>query len=201
VILGFAQSLSRKVEDGDTFALPLRSIAREALRCKALIQNLLTFSRQDRKDLEPFDLRGAVSGALLLVETQARIRGVELRRELGSEGLIVTANANHIQQIVINLCTNALDATPQGGCVTVLCGRREQDGRAWARVEVRDTGSGIPAAIRQKIFDPFFTTKDPGKGTGLGLSLVYELVSHCHGRLDYSSEEGRGTSFFVDLPL
>jgi PAS domain S-box-containing protein len=172
VILGFAQSVSRKVGDGDALALPLRSISREALRCKELVQNLLTFSRQDRKTLEPLDLMGAVTGALLLVETQARIRGIELRRELGAESLIVNANANQIQQIVINLCTNALDATPQGGSVTVLCGLRQVGGQAWARVEVRDTGSGIPAAIRQKIFDPFFTTKEPGKGTGLGLSLV-----------------------------
>jgi PAS domain S-box-containing protein len=201
VILGFAQSVSRRIDDGDALALPLRSIAREALRCKELVQNLLTFSRQDRKNLEPLDLTGAVSGALLLVETQARVRGIELRRELAGESLIVSANANQIQQIVINLCTNALDATPQGGSVTVRCVRRRQDGGSYARIEVRDTGSGIPAAIRQKIFDPFFTTKDPGKGTGLGLSLVYELVSHHNGRLDYTSEEGRGTAFFVDLPL
>jgi PAS domain S-box-containing protein len=201
VILGFAQTLSQKTDDGDPLALPLRSIARESLRCKELVQNLLTFSRQDRKTLEPLELTSAVSGALMLVDTQARIRGVELRRELGAAELMVLGNANQIQQIVINLCTNALDATPRGGAVTVLCGRREQDGRAWARVEVRDTGAGIPAAIRQKIFDPFFTTKDPGKGTGLGLSLVYELVNHHHGRLDFTSEEGRGTAFFVDIPL
>ena len=201
VILGFAQSLNRKIADDDAFALPLRSIARESLRCKDLVQNLLTFSRQDRKTLEPLELMGVVTNALTLVETQARIRGIELRRELESESLMVSANANQIQQIVINLCTNALDATPRGGSVTVLCRRRERDGQTWARVEVRDTGSGIPAAIREKIFDPFFTTKEPGKGTGLGLSLVYELVSHHHGRLDYASEEGRGTSFFVDLPL
>ena len=201
VILGFAQSLNRKIADDDAFALPLRSIARESLRCKELVQNLLTFSRQDRKTLEPIELLGVVSSALTLVETQARIRGVELRRELESESMMVSANANQIQQIVINLCTNALDATPQGGSVTVLCSRRQKDGQAWAHVEVRDTGSGIPKAIRERIFDPFFTTKEPGKGTGLGLSLVYELVNHHHGRLDYASEEGRGTSFFVDLPL
>ena len=201
VILGFAQSVNRKIGDDDALALPLRSIVRESLRCKELVQNLLTFSRQDRKNMEPLELTGAISSALLLVETQAHLRGVELRRELGSESLIVDANTNQIQQIVINLCTNALDATPQGGSVTVACRRREQGGQAWARIEVRDTGSGISAAIRQKIFDPFFTTKDPGKGTGLGLSLVYELVNLHRGRLDYVSEEGRGTSFFVDLPL
>jgi signal transduction histidine kinase len=201
VILGFAQSLNRKIGDGDALALPLRSIARESLRCKELVQNLLTFSRRDRENLEPLELAEAVSGALLLVETQARIRGVELRRELCSGSMIVSANANQIQQIVINLCTNALDATPRGGSVTVVCRRLLQGQQALARVEVRDTGTGIPAAIRQKIFDPFFTTKEPGKGTGLGLALVYELVGHHHGRLDYASEEGRGTSFFVDIPL
>ncbi|MFI5362653.1 MAG: ATP-binding protein [Elusimicrobiota bacterium] len=201
VILGFAQSLNRKIADGDALALPLRSIMRESLRCKELVQNLLTFSRQERKTLEPLELTDVVSNALLLVEAQARIRGVELRRELGTESQIVKASSNQLQQIVINLCTNAMDATPQGGSVTVSCLRRRRDGRDWVRLEVRDTGSGIPRAIRQKIFDPFFTTKDPGKGTGLGLSLVHELVNHHNGRLDYASEEGRGTSFFVDLPL
>jgi signal transduction histidine kinase len=110
-------------------------------------------------------------------------------------------NPNQLQQIVINLCTNALDATPTGGTLTVTCRRLEAEGRAWARLEVADSGKGIPESIRKRIFDPFFTTKEPGKGTGLGLALVHELVEHHHGRVDFVSEEGRGTTFFVDLPL
>jgi PAS domain S-box-containing protein len=201
VILGFAQTLCRKVGDGSELSFPLRSIEREALRCKELVQSLLTFSRQERRSQERLDLTPAVSNALLLVETQARVRGVALRRDLDGNPLPIEGNPNQIQQIVINLCTNALDATPSGGTLTVSCRRHARDGRGWARLQVADTGEGIPESIRKKIYDPFFTTKEPGRGTGLGLALVYELVQHHHGRIDFTSETGRGTTFFVDLPL
>ncbi|MBI3564913.1 MAG: HAMP domain-containing protein [Elusimicrobia bacterium] len=201
VILGFAQSACRRIEKDGALELPLRSIEREALRCKDLVQNLLTFSRQDQRRSAPLDLRAATESALVLADTQARIRGVALERALAAEPLMIRANANQIQQIVINLCTNAFDATPRGGRVTVSCLRAVLDGKPAARLEVRDTGTGIPSEIRQRIFDPFFTTKEPGKGTGLGLSLVYELASRHGARVDLETRVGEGTAFFVDFPL
>lgn len=203
VILGFAQSLCRTIDDNSELSLPLRSIERESLRCKELVQSLLTFARQERRQLEPMDLRAAVSSALVLLQPQVRLRNVDLSLEplAGSTPLMIDGNANQIRQIVINLCSNALDAAALGGHVRVACRRREDKGRAWARLEVRDDGAGIPPEIRRRIFDPFFTTKEPGKGTGLGLSLVYELVRHHHGLIDFESQEGLGTSFFVDFPL
>lgn len=201
VMLGFAQTVCRRIDPGSEFELPLRSIEREALRCKELVQNLLAFSRQDRKVQGPLDLITAVSNALSLVEAQARVRGVQIRRELGDGPFVIDGNSNQLQQIVINLCGNAIDATPSGGSVTVSCAPVSREDGAWTRLTVRDTGSGIPPEIRKKIFDPFFTTKEPGKGTGLGLSLVFELVQHHRGVLDFTSQPGSGTTFTIDFPL
>ncbi|NNN05547.1 MAG: PAS domain S-box protein [Elusimicrobia bacterium] len=201
VILGFAQSAVGRLAPDSEIMMPLRSIERESLRCKELVQSLLTFSRQEAPADAKLDLAACVASALLLVDAQARLRGITISRELSDHGLIIVGNGNQLQQIVINLSNNAIDASPSGGAVTVSCRRVERDGEAWARLEVKDAGTGIPAGIRARIFDPFFTTKEPGRGTGLGLSLVHELTRRHRGRLEYATQEGRGTSFFADFPL
>ncbi len=196
VILGFAQSLARRVKSGHAWELPVRSIEREALRCKNLVQDLLVFSRQARTRTEEFDVNEAVESALSLVQAQARVRSVELRKDAGLTGRM-RGDRNQIQQVVINLCSNAIDAMPEGGTLTVRT-RRGASGQVI--LEIEDNGSGIPLELRTKIFEPFFTTKEPGRGTGLGLSLVHEIVAKHGGEIDLRSEVGRGTTFTVRLP-
>jgi signal transduction histidine kinase len=130
----------------------------------------------------------------------AAARGIEVRRETPDAPLLLRGVSTQLQQVVVNLCANALDAMPGGGTLTVRLDRVASEGRPWGRIEVVDTGAGIPAEIRDRIFDPFFTTKEPGRGTGLGLAIASEIVRRHHGRIDFESEAGKGTRFRVLLP-
>jgi two-component system NtrC family sensor kinase len=108
----------------------------------------------------------------------------------------VLGHANQLQQIVLNLLTNAMDATAPAGRVSVTTTRRD----GVAELEVRDTGRGIPAAQQTLVFEPFFSTKELGRGTGLGLFISAQIVREHHGRLDVTSAEGRGSTFRLQLP-
>ncbi|MBI3564086.1 MAG: PAS domain S-box protein, partial [Elusimicrobia bacterium] len=200
VILGFAQSVSRRVGDGHEFALPLRSIEREAVRCRNLVKDLLTFSRASGSDgFAPTDVGAAVEASLSLLSPRAKIEDIDLRLECEPGLPRVVGNGNQLQQVVLNLAGNAMDAMPKGGRIDL--GVRASEKRAgWVEVVVRDTGTGIPDEIRSKMFEPFCTTKEVGKGTGLGLALVYEIVQKHGGQVEFTSEVGRGTTFVVALP-
>jgi two-component system NtrC family sensor kinase len=200
VILGFAQGVARRVKDGDPLAMPLRTIEREATRCKNLVQDLLTFSRSGKSEKEKCDLNQVIEDALHLVEAQTKVKSVQLVKELGRDIPPVLVNRNQIQQVVINLCNNAVDAMPEGGTLTVRTRKSEGQEANPVLLEVSDTGTGIPKEIQSKIFEPFFTTKEVGKGTGLGLSLVYEIVKKHDGTIEIESELGQGTKFIIGLP-
>lgn len=200
VILGFAQGLCRRLEPGHPMEVPLHSIEREAMRCKDLVQDLLTFSRTSHVEREPMDLNAAVEGALSLVSAQARMDRAEVKPELTPGLPRIFGSKNQIQQIVINLAKNGLDAMPEGGAVRVITELEETGGRAWVCLRVRDHGTGIPPDILPRIFDPFFTTKPVGKGTGLGLALVYEIVKKHSGLLDVKSRPGE-TEFIIKFPV
>ncbi len=195
VILGFAQGLERRVRSDDPLRMPVESIVREALRCRSLVQELLVFSRTGKREMEGLDVSDIARATVTLLEARARPQGVELRCAL-SETAPVHGNRTQIQQVMVNLGTNALDAMPEGGVLTI--GARQQDGHVI--FEVSDTGTGIDEALRTRIFDPFFTTKEVGKGTGLGLSLVHEIVKQHGGAIYFTSAKGRGTTMVVSLP-
>lgn len=200
VILGFAQSLARRLKEDDPIASPIKSIERESLRCKALVSNLLSFSRSTAVTFRDFELAEAIEPALHLVEAQARIRSVAIRRDGVDAGLRVHGDSNQIQQVLINLCGNAIDAMPGGGLLTLSAGKSaDKDG--FAELRVADIGTGIPPDIRARIFEPFFTTKSAGKGAGLGLALVHEIAERHGGSVDFDTVPGKGTVFRVTLPL
>ena len=198
VILGFAQAAVRRLPAGDALELPLRSIEREALRCKRLVQDLLTFSRQGQTGLnERFDLAEAVAGALPLVETQARIKSVTVERDL-VPGAWMRGDKSQVQQVVINLCSNAFDAMPGGGSLRVRV--RPAYGGAPVLLEVADTGTGITDAVREHLFEPFFTTKPVGQGTGLGLALIREIVQKHGGEIEVRNSPEKGAVFSISFP-
>lgn len=114
------------------------------------------------------------------------------------ENIFISSPPDSICQILLNLCINSRDAMPDGGTLSIDCGKTRN---ARAFLKVTDTGTGIPPEIKAKIFDPFFTTKDQGKGTGLGLSMVYGLVKDMKGEIDVVSRTGEGTTFTITLPL
>jgi signal transduction histidine kinase len=197
VILGFAQSLIRRITHTDPTSLPLLSIERESLRCRTLVQNLLIFSREHKPGFSPEDPVGVIKSALMLIETQTRVKKINIVTEFPTEAPTVQMDGNQLQQVIINLCTNAIDAMPAGGTLTIGF----QCHNDAVEIRVADTGTGIPAEIQAKIWEPFFTTKEVGKGTGLGLSLIYEIIKKHNGRIDLQSELGKGTVFIIHLPL
>jgi two-component system, NtrC family, sensor kinase len=195
VILGFSQAMARHVRPDDRNAGAIRNIEREAIRCKNLVQDLLTFSRVAAPTRTPTCLNEAVRGALTLVEAQARTRGIEVHVALAPDLPQVSGQATQLQQVIINLATNALDALRNRGAVIIATDSHE----GGLRVRVRDDGDGIPADALPHIFEPFFTTKPVGQGTGLGLSMVYEIVSRHGGTIDVHSRPGE-TEFTVWFP-
>ena len=201
VILGFAQGVVRKVSPGDPLEMPLKSIEREALRCKQLVQDLLTFSRIGKTEKEEADLNQVIDSALSLILAQAKTRNTELVKEFAPNLPQIQANKNQIQQVIVNLCNNAMDAMPGGGTLTLCTKKFSLNGKDALEIQVQDTGQGISKEIQAKIFEPFFTTKEIGKGTGLGLSLVYEIIQKHEGRIKIDSETGKGSRFYVYLPI
>ena len=201
VILGFAQSLAKRVQPGDPLEVPLKTIERESLRCTHLVRDLLIFSRAEKAEKEIIDLKEAIDGALSLVLAQSRVKGVELKSDLEPDIPKIKANRVHIQQIIINLCNNAIDAMGSKGTLTIRTRKVLVNQTRGIQLDVEDTGQGIPDEIKSQIFNPFFTTKEVGRGTGLGLSLVYEIVQKHQGQITLESKVGNGTVFHVFLPL
>jgi signal transduction histidine kinase len=199
VILGFAQGMARQTKAGDPLELPIKSIEREALRCKSLVQDLLTFARTSQTDRSGMDLNQTITQALSLVQTQVKIGQVELKVELADGMPMILGNKNQVQQVILNLAKNALDAMPAGGTLEIKTELIESAPQSWVCLEVSDTGTGIPAPLLARIFEPFFTTKPVGQGTGLGLSLVSEIVKKHSGEIDVESAPGRSV-FRVKFP-
>src|SRR3989339_2158378 len=195
VILGFAQVIARNVKEGDNLYVPLKSIEREAIRCKNLVGDLLTFSRSDKSVMASIDLNSAIRSALSLVEARTKTQNIEIVRSFEENLPKFTANSNQVQQVIINLCNNAIDAMPDGGKIAVKTKKLERG----VEITISDTGSGIPEEVRRHLFEPFFTTKEVGKGTGLGLSLVYEIIKKHNGTVEVESELNEGTTFRIRL--
>jgi len=200
VILGFAQLTMRNIRSNDPNEKALSSIEREAMRCRNLVQDLLTFSRNGEIGKKEISLTKTIEGALSLLTAQEKSRNIELVKELENGRPMILANQNQIQQVIVNLASNAIDAMPEGGRITVRSKRCHSEGEEFYKIQVEDTGEGIPAEICSKIFDPFYTTKEQGKGTGLGLSLAYEIIQKHQGDITVDSEIGKGSTFTITLP-
>jgi signal transduction histidine kinase len=160
-----------------------------------LVANLRNFARLDRSRVATFDVNEGIRTTLLIARPALRHVHVEMR--LG-ELPQITCSPSQVNQVVLNLLTNAAQAIEGEAGLIRITTRREADGVA---IEVADNGKGIPAAAIPRVFDPFFTTKEVGKGTGLGLSIAYKIVTQHGGRIEVQSHEGAGATFRVVLPL
>jgi polar amino acid transport system substrate-binding protein len=174
----------------------LRIAEEEIDRAQSIIKNLLEFSRESGTELERLDVNDLVSRTLQLMGKYLQDNGVRVTTDLGPISPCL-ANPNAMRQILLNLITNAVQAMPQGGELTL---RTAVTSANAIRLEVRDTGVGIPPERLQDIFNPFYTTKAPGQGTGLGLSVVHSVLRRYHGEIRVASELGVGTTFTIDLP-
>jgi PAS domain S-box-containing protein len=166
-------------------------------RIQQIVKDLRNFARLDESDLSEVNLNDGIQSTITIIQGHAKKHGVQLVSELGNLPNVLCYPAK-VNQVVMNLLSNAIDATPNNGQVTV---RTRADNNSSVRIEVSDTGSGIDPVIREHIFDPFFTTKPPGQGTGLGLSISYGIIRDHNGSIDVQSEVGKGTTFTVTLPV
>jgi PAS domain S-box-containing protein len=172
-------------------------IAEEEIgRAQAIIKNLLEFSRESGAELERIDVNDLLLRTLQLMQKYLQDNGVRVTTSFGPIPPCL-ANANAMRQILLNLITNAVQAMPQGGELTL---RTSVTSPNAIRLEVGDTGVGVPPERLQDIFTPFYTTKAPGQGTGLGLSVVHEIIRRYQGVIQVQSQVGAGTTFTIDLP-
>ena len=182
---------------GDALVGDLETIDRHGQRIANTVRSLLQFSRKTAFELDATDLNGVVADVVAHVERPFAAQGVRVTTSLGAPLPTIRGSRDHLQQVLLNLLTNARDAMPGGGTVTV----RTRAGDGVVVAEVEDSGIGMAADVQARVFEPFFTTKREGLGTGLGLSVSHSIVTAHGGEIDVESEEGRGTRFQIRLPV
>jgi signal transduction histidine kinase len=182
----------------ETLKADLEVIHRQANRVGEITGALLTYARHASQELSLLDLNAVVRSALLLWQPQAEPH-VRVITSLEQPLPPIMGNFTQLQQVVINLLSNALDATVKGGTIAVHT-RSDESPASSVVLEISDTGIGIPADQLSRVFDPFFTTKPPGKGTGLGLSVCLGIVRDHQGTITVRSQLGHGSTFVVTLP-
>lgn len=198
-ILAFAQLMKRDAKGNATLLADLDEIERAAIRCKKIVADLLEFSRVSKdRERQLVDLNTIIEKIFPFIQGEIRSLNVELVFDGAANLPQVVGIPDRLQQVFLNLMTNACHAMPKGGRLSVKT-LRGKNGKT-VEVKVRDTGGGISKEIRDKVFDPFFTTKDPGKGTGLGLSISYRIVKEHGGEIMFGDTKGGGTEFTVELP-
>jgi two-component system NtrC family sensor kinase len=173
----------------------LRDIRQGLERIEDLVLKLRTFSRLDEGERKHVKIEESIESALVLL--QHRMKGrITVKRDYG-EVKVISCYPGPLNQVLMNLLSNAIDAIDGHGEIRITTGRRD----SMFFVSVADSGKGIPRADRERIFEPFYTTKPVGQGTGLGLSISYGIVQRHQGSIEVRSEEGKGTEMIVKIPL
>ena len=177
----------------------LRHAMQQVSKATEIISHLRTFGRAAPVSREPIPLRQVIERALSLMREQLRLREIEVTVDLGPEEPVILGNAIQLEQVFINLLTNARDAVAESPRKAIRIAGSARSGAV--EVALADTGHGIPPGLERRIFDPFFTTKEVGKGTGLGLSITYGIIKEHGGTISVASPPGEGATFLINLPL
>lgn len=210
VITGTTETLVAGLEDKPGLRATAGLIEQAAQRCRELIEHLLAFARRQPLHPRHVDVNAAISDVAKLLRPTLGEQ-IEIQTELAPDVGSVHVDASQLANSVLNMAINARDAMPNGGKLMLVTRKVElnkselqinpEEGvGTYVMIAVTDTGTGMPAHVREKVFEPFFTTKEPGKGTGLGLSMVYGFVTQSGGHIRIDSEEGRGTTIRLYLP-
>jgi len=210
IITGNLEIIQRKQKTGKHIEKNIEHIKNATARAVDLVKQILTFSRQEKQKLTQVDLSLAVNGALKLLRSIIPTT-VEIISQIGKSIILINADSIQLQQVIINLCTNAVDAMEEKGLLKIhleeadlvnqeIIAETVQHPVRYAKLSISDTGTGMNDKTIEKIFDPFFTTKLVGKGTGMGLSMVHGIVKQHGGHITVDSELGRGTTFNIYLP-
>jgi C4-dicarboxylate-specific signal transduction histidine kinase len=185
--------------DKEKIIRELRYALQQVRKATEIISHLRTFGRAAPVSRAPVHLRQVIGGALSLVQEQLRLRGIEVTIDLAPEDPLVVGNSIQLEQVFINLLTNARDAVADSSRKAIRVS--VSVGSTAVEVAFADTGAGIPPGLEQRIFDPFFTTKEVGKGTGLGLSITYGIIREHGGTISVVNRPGEGATFLIRLPL
>jgi len=177
----------------------VHKIAREADRCKTIVKGLLDFARQTKPERTESNINLVLNEVIALLEQQSIFHNISIIKDESPSIPLVEVDVGQIQEVFMNLILNAAQAMDGSGTLTAIT-RLVNDATS-VEIEIRDTGPGIPPEKIDKIFEPFYTTKEIGRGTGLGLSIAYGIVERHHGSIRVESEVGKGTVFFVRLPV
>jgi signal transduction histidine kinase len=173
----------------------VRDILVQSDRAREVVHHLLEFSRTRKSNImEPVNLVALMENSITLVKNQFRLGGIVHRYDRPEQPVLVNGNPNQLQQVLVNLMLNAVQAMQPDGRLGLAVSSQGKE----ARIVISDTGAGIPPEALSRIFDPFFTTKN--EGTGLGLSLSYAIVKDHSGEIEVESVQGQGTTFTLTLP-
>jgi PAS domain S-box-containing protein len=177
----------------------LKEMENDASRCRRVIGKVLNFAKMFPAERTMLDMHNMIEDALLLIQRQARLENINLKRQFSDKDIYVPGNANNLQQVIINIVNNAREAIlPDHGEIVLKTYIKDGDRGKWAYIEINDTGKGIPRGIIERVFDSFFTTKP--NGTGLGLSVSKRIIEEHGGKLLVRNLPG-GASFTICLPF
>lgn len=191
--------LSREADPNAENISMLDLIESESRRCGEIVKNLMTFARPTSLNREPADLNSIMDRCVRLVLHQLQLKSIELHLQLAQDLPHIRCDAGQIEQVILALVMNAIDAMNTGGNLTLAS--RVLASATEVQVEVRDDGVGMPPEVLKNMFEPFFTTKEHGRGLGLGLAISRNIVERHLGKIDVASEPGRGTAFTITLPI
>lgn len=203
-IIVFAQMLLREMDVNSTHYQDVQEIETAAQRCKSIVENMLDFARQRpvRNKLEHTNFHTAIDSAVRFASVgHNQGNRCDIETKFAAKQFEGLGDKNRLIQVILNLCTNALQAMPKSGKLTVTTENATISETLYLIITVSDTGVGIKKEHLKKIFDPFFTTKEPGQGTGLGLSVVHGIIQDLGGSIEVDSKIHSGTTFRIQLPL
>lgn len=187
----------RQTKNVEEFKTSIHKIEEHVERARKVVHNMLGYARRMEPRLENVDVNDTVKQTIALLENFARINNIEIRTSLASDLPVIAGDQAQLQQVFLNLLTNAIDAIEKDGIVEIAS--RIADG--YIHVDITDNGPGIPQDQQKRIFDPFFTTKQSSKGTGLGLWVSYDIMEKMGGSIMVKSQVGEGTTFTVSIPV
>ena len=193
------ESLTAQTPEGDKRLRELEIIGQEVGRMGNLVTNLLQFSRRSQKQISTVDIREEIEKTFELIEYHFRKNNIQVIREFAPDVPGILADRQQLRQLFLNLFTNASDAMPKGGTLTIRVAAQPEEKKIF--IEIADTGTGIPPEILPKVMEPFYTTKPEGKGTGLGLAICRRIAQEHRGTFDITSEgiPGKGTKVSITL--
>ncbi len=198
-VLFYASLLMERQDLDESAKQDLGYIVEDAQRCRNIVKSLLVYSRGMDSNKSIVQINDIVLKSLKLLRDQKKFQNIRIKKYLAEEMMLVNADVNKLNQVIINLVMNAADAIENEGTISLYTYRDKTIKKVF--LEIKDTGRGIPHKNLSRIFDPFFTTKEVGKSTGLGLSIVYGIIEEHGGKISVKKTGDKGTTFIIEIPL